>query len=197
LASTKLTAYHSTTATQPSSNTVSITTRSCCSRFSIEGTKLTANWAIDANRDLFAVPGKPWDKGAELPNRLIKDSAKLITSAEDIIEEYISVYPVEIENGLKLIDKDKAVLPQEEPEGIQILEAEGRVFEKPKPSFEKFEGNSRIILEYLYNNKETVHIDDLSRECNVETTELSFIIIQLLMEKMIKEYPGEYYGPML
>ncbi|MBQ7108783.1 MAG: DNA-processing protein DprA [Clostridia bacterium] len=161
------------------------------------GTKLTANWAIDANRDLFAVPGKPWDKGAELPNRLIKDSAKLITSAEDIIEEYISVYPVEIENGLKLIDKDKAVLPQEEPKGIQILEAEGRVFEKPKPSFEKFEGNSRIILEYLYNNKETVHIDDLSRECNVETTELSFIIIQLLMEKMIKEYPGEYYGPML
>ena len=159
------------------------------------GTKITANWAIDSNRDVFAVPGKPWDKGAELPNRLIKDSAKLITSAEDIIEEYISVYPVELENGMNLIDRDR-IPTQKEVSGIQQLKAEGRVVEIPKSqrlNLDGFTDKERIILEYLYNNNGMVHIDDLSRECNIDITELSFLIIQLLMEKAIKEYPGQYY----
>lgn len=159
------------------------------------GTKITANWAIDANRDVFAVPGKPCDKGAELPNKLIKDSAKLITSAEDIIEEYISVYPVELENGMRLIDRSK--IPNcKESSGIQALKAEGRVVEIPKPeklNLDGFTDGQRIILEYLYNTNGMVHIDDLSRECNIDITELSFLIIQLLMEKAIKEYPGQYY----
>lgn len=159
------------------------------------GTKITANWAVDANRDLFAVPGKPCDKGAELPNRLIKDSAKLITSAEDIIEEYISVYPVELQNGMRFIDQDR-ILVRKESSGIQKLKSEGRVVERPAPerlNLDGFTEGQRIILEYLYNTNGMVHIDDLSRECSIDITELSFLIIQLLMEKAIKEYPGQYY----
>ena len=72
------------------------------------GTRLTAGWAIDSNRDLFAVPGRPNDKNASLPNNLIKDSAKLITSFEDITEEYESVYSDELNNGINLIDERAA-----------------------------------------------------------------------------------------
>lgn len=162
------------------------------------GTKITANWAIEANRDVFAVPGKPWDKGAELPNKLIKDSAKLITCAEDVIEEYISVYPIELENGMQLVDHSK-IPNHKENSGIQKLKAEGRVVEKSKPerpSLDGFTDKQRIILEYLYNTNGMVHIDDISRECNIDITELSFLTIQLLMERAIKEYPGEYYEAM-
>ncbi len=161
------------------------------------GTKITANWASEANRDVFAVPGKPCDKGAELPNKLIKDSAKLITSAEDIIEEYISVYSNELKYGIELINCDTIPKMQKSKSGILQLVAEGRVEEiqkSQKPDFEKYNEKQRIVLEYLYNNNEAVHIDDLSRECNIETTEMSFLIIELLMERAIKEYPGEYYG---
>lgn len=59
----------------------------------IEGTKksgalLTAKFALDQNRDVFALPGDINRDQAEGPNYLIKLGAKIITSAQDILEEY-------------------------------------------------------------------------------------------------------------
>lgn len=159
------------------------------------GTKLSARWAIECNRDLFAVPGKPDDRASELPNNLIKDSAKLITSAEDILEEYISVYPEALKAGIDLISGERrfsGAEPGSTAEGKGRLPAEKK--RPPKPDFDKFNDKQRIILEYLYNNNEAVHIDEISRACGIAPTELSFMIIQLLMERVIKEHPGEYYS---
>ena len=165
------------------------------------GTKLSAAWAIESNRDLFAVPGKPDDKGAELPNSLIKDSAKLITSAEDIVEEYIGAYPIELSNGLKMLSDTSAnELPYESAETNIKYKNNGysekikKNLVRKKPDFDKFDDKQRIILEYLYNNNEAVHIDDISRDCNIPTTELSFLIIQLMMARAVKEHAGDYYS---
>lgn len=152
------------------------------------GTKLTATWAAESNRDLFAVPGKPDDTGAELPNKLIKDSAKLITSAEDIVGEYIDVYASELKRGIELIDADIKNMAKN-GSTVQAVELP----RQKTPDFEKYEGKSRIILEYLYKNKEAVHIDDISRDCDIPASELSFEIISLMMERLVKELPGEYY----
>ena len=160
------------------------------------GTKLSARWAIDCNRDIFAVPGKPDDYTSELPNSLIKDSAKLITSAEDILSEYISVYPEELKAGLDLKSAGRRYTGRVGKTATTIrddrLPAEKA--RPPKPDLAGFNERQRIILEYLYNNNEAVHIDEIARACEIETTELSFIIIQLLMERVIKEHPGEYYS---
>ena len=153
------------------------------------GTRLTATWAGDANRDLFAVPGKPDDVGSALPNRLIKENAKLTTTAEDVIEEYISVYQLELKNGIDYIDEKKA----KSVERAAIIGVEE--LPRPKaPDFDKFEDKERIILEFLYENKKAVHIDDIAEGCNIPTTELSFLIIQLLMQRAVKEHPGERYS---
>lgn len=152
------------------------------------GTKLTATWANESNRDLFAVPGKPDDVGSALPNSLIKDSAKLITSAEDIVSEYLEVYAKELSCGIALADADK--------KDVVNKTAKVSAVELPKekvPDFEKYQGNRRIILEYLYKNKEGVHIDEISRECDIASWELSVEIINLMMDRLIKELPGEYY----
>ncbi|MDP8269273.1 MAG: DNA-processing protein DprA [Candidatus Tenebribacter davisii] len=59
----------------------------------IEGNKksgalLTAKFAMDQNRDVFALPGDVNRPQAEGPNYLIKLGAKIITKAADILEEY-------------------------------------------------------------------------------------------------------------
>ena len=59
----------------------------------IEGSKrsgalLTAKFALDQNRDVFALPGDINRIQAEGPNQLIKQGAKIITSVRDILEEY-------------------------------------------------------------------------------------------------------------
>lgn len=51
------------------------------------GARITANYAVEQNRDVFAVPGSILSTLSEAPNRLIQEGAKLVTSAEDILAE--------------------------------------------------------------------------------------------------------------
>lgn len=51
------------------------------------GSLITARFAADQGRDIFAVPGSPLDPRAAGTNQLIKDGAILVRNADDILEE--------------------------------------------------------------------------------------------------------------
>ena len=51
------------------------------------GALITTKFALEQNRDIFAVPQNIYNENAKGVNNLIKMGAKLVTSAEDIIEE--------------------------------------------------------------------------------------------------------------
>ncbi len=57
------------------------------------GALISAHIALDEGRDLFAVPGNIGHESSEGANALLKNCAKMVTSAEDIIEEYAHMYP--------------------------------------------------------------------------------------------------------
>ncbi len=82
------------------------------------GSLITARHAIYQGRDLFAVPGKVGETGAEGTNFLIKNGADAVTSPEDILARYEFVYP-------HTLDVKKVVMPAEsrleEEEEIKVL----------------------------------------------------------------------------
>lgn len=52
------------------------------------GAMLTGKFAADQNRDVYALPGQINIPNAQGPNNLIKNGAKLVTSAEDILLDF-------------------------------------------------------------------------------------------------------------
>ena len=87
------------------------------------GALITAQCALDQNRDVFAVPGSVLSPKSVGPNTLIQNGAKLVMTAYDIINEY--------HESLQLFsDKKKKVLtrnPMEE-KIINMLDEHGVLF---------------------------------------------------------------------
>lgn len=96
----------------------------CKGTFVIEGKKtsgalLTAKMALEQNRDVFALPGNINSPQSEGPNYLIKLGAKIVTKAEDILEEYHIKMQVESE---KITPK----MTKEEGEVYKLLQKNDR-----------------------------------------------------------------------
>jgi len=75
------------------------------------GALITAKYAAEQGKEVFAVPSSINSKMAQAPNLLLKEGARLVSSIDDILEEFnIRVTPKKKENILtNLSDKEKEI----------------------------------------------------------------------------------------
>lgn len=71
------------------------------------GALITANLALEQGRDVFAVPGNIDSPNSTGTNALIRDGAKAITGAQDILSEYEGLYPGRIQYDVELYSPPK------------------------------------------------------------------------------------------
>ena len=91
------------------------------------GALITADYAAEQGRDVYAVPGNILARGSAGTNALIRDGAKLVASAEDVLEELNLTMVVEQEiarQALPVDDTEAALLEHlsEEPTHVDEIQ---------------------------------------------------------------------------
>ena len=96
------------------------------------GTRITAQFALNQGRDVFAVPGPVGDELSAGCHGLIQEGAKLISGADDIIAEFAWLEagdrPVASTTSQKIIIKQKSFIPKtKSPPVIEDNSTEGKI----------------------------------------------------------------------
>jgi DNA processing protein len=68
------------------------------------GSLITAGYALEQGREVFAVPGNVGAEGSRGTNQLIKEGAKMVVSSEDVLEEILPQW----RNGKEGIQKEES-----------------------------------------------------------------------------------------
>ncbi|MBZ0264264.1 DNA-processing protein DprA [bacterium] len=131
------------------------------------GAIITANLALQENREVFAVPGHPLSRQQEGNNYLLRQGARFVRHAGDILEDLTPLL------GLEDAYTKQGELPLDTiPDNLTADEL--KVFER---------------LDTI--NK--VHADLLSDKLKIDTSRLGAILLALEFKGVIQRLPGDHY----
>ncbi len=126
------------------------------------GSLTTARFALEQGREVFAAPGSPFDPRCQGSNYLIKQGAKLIESADDILEEF-----PQLKNDQ--IVKKASVLATSKPDNVSSIAKE-------------------ILVKLSYD---PILIDDIVAELQLPAKEASVALMQLELADKIEINAGK------
>lgn len=145
------------------------------------GALITAKFAMEEGRDVFAVPRNISDIKYSGTNILIQQGAKLVMHPNDILCEYPYA---------------KRIEPTEKPQNISKPQkeqpAEKQIKTKISGKIEGLSGKDREIAELL--SKQDMQIDEIARALNAGISELNTRLVMLEMKGVAVKKPGSIYG---
>jgi DNA processing protein len=136
------------------------------------GSLITANFALEQGRLVFAVPGRansPQSKGC---NKLIKDGAVLTENVDDIINEF------EFLPGISNTKSNNYGESEENAESLSL--------ENLNLSPDEYKVAASVELEEK-------NVDKISEETKIPVEKILVVLLKLEMKKIIKQLPGKRF----
>ncbi|KNY28390.1 DNA-processing protein DprA [Pseudobacteroides cellulosolvens] len=131
------------------------------------GSLITAEFALEQGREVFAVPGNISSMNSKGTNKLIKDGAKIVTSVEDILEELIN-YGITDSGDTKHSYRtyDEAL-------------------------FKGLNSEERKLVECL--KLEPLHIDELTKKSGFSIKVVGSLLVMLELKGVVEQIPGKIF----
>jgi DNA processing protein len=136
----------------------------------MSGALITARHALEQGREVFAVPGPVDSPGSAGTLKLLRDGAKLIRHADDILEDLGGIAP--------LFDRHTSPAGKNRPAANAAA---------PPPGLDE---TQQRIWDFL---AETRTVDDLARHLGQAMAGLSGMLMALELKKVIRRLPGNLY----
>lgn len=127
------------------------------------GALITARWALEHNREVFAVPGSILGESHRGCHKLIKDGAKLVESVTDILEEFKDL------RALFTVRRERPTPAQ-------------------KPKLSPLEEKIFAVLEF-----EPMHFDEIVSQTGLSVGEVSEGLLTLSLQGIVQELEGKHY----
>lgn len=167
------------------------------------GSLITANFALDQGKDVFAVPGDIVRSSFDGTNHLIKNGAKPVFTAEDVLSEYEYLYGdlLDLSNAkvnvasVPYVDYRKKKAKTESNDvkketTIKTAETPVKKSER-KPLPEDISEEAKIVYSVLNDNG--VHIDDIVRETNLKMNIVLSSLTELELLDFVQLISGKKY----
>jgi DNA processing protein len=132
------------------------------------GSLITARHALDQGREVFAVPGPVGSPQSEGCHDLIRQGARLLSSAADLLEP-------------------GALMPSPVP---AMGKKTGGIGSATPPAIE-LPPEWRQVLDVT--SVDPVHVDLIVRESGLKPQEVTAILVSLEMEGLVEQQPGKHY----
>jgi DNA processing protein len=129
------------------------------------GALITADYALDQGREVFAVPGQIFSETSSGTHDLIKQGAKLVESVEDMLDELPS----------------HALRPLTE-EDFRTEEARMET---------QFSQEERAVWEVIGSSQ--IHIDDISRQAALPPYKVSAALVMLELKGLVQQSVGKMF----
>ena len=135
----------------------------------------TATRTLENGREVFALPGNVDSPGAQLPNMLISEGARLVTGAVDILSALV-------------------IEPKDEPKAAQAAVAPMEAPAEKKPHIPGgLDETQRAICAALLAGE--ADFDALCAVSGLESDELGALLIEMEMDGLVTPLAGTRYAP--
>ena len=131
------------------------------------GSLITARFALEQGREVFAVPGSPLDPRARGTNNLLRQGATLVSGAEDVVAVLDAMRPPRITEPP---DRPFAAAPMVPPDQAEMERGRGTIRDLLSPT--------------------PVEVDELLRQSQLTPAVIITILLELELAGLLQRHPG-------